>query len=183
MFDASCTCDRSFQYRRNVRDHERSCSKPVGGRGAALDERLRLFLAESPDLSRLTEHAGRGPRLPHVLKAQASRGSCAGRRAMSLWRNSGGGLRPGRDGCPGPGGRLHGGGLAGAAVGAPMRFLVDWAVQRRQPTEFPWGTFTANVFGCLIWKGSPREILHCPPQHAPCRPPVAVKSASLPWHE
>lgn len=40
--------------------------------------------------------------------------------------------------------------VLGAAVGAPLRFLIDRAVQRRQPTEFPWGTFTANVFGCLI---------------------------------
>nr|WP_202429116.1 fluoride efflux transporter CrcB [Streptomyces sp. SID4945] len=40
--------------------------------------------------------------------------------------------------------------VLGGALGAPARFLVDRAVQRRQSTEFPWGTFTANVLGCLF---------------------------------
>jgi CrcB protein len=38
----------------------------------------------------------------------------------------------------------------GAAVGAPLRYLVDWAVQRRHDSLFPWGTFTVNVVGSLI---------------------------------
>ncbi|MFJ3922623.1 fluoride efflux transporter CrcB [Streptomyces sp. NPDC090022] len=40
--------------------------------------------------------------------------------------------------------------VLGAAVGAPLRFLTDRAVQRRHDTVFPWGTFTVNVFGCLL---------------------------------
>ncbi|MEU6439164.1 fluoride efflux transporter CrcB [Streptomyces sp. NPDC047046] len=40
--------------------------------------------------------------------------------------------------------------VLGGALGAPFRFLVDRAVQRRQSTEFPWGTFTANTLGCLF---------------------------------
>ena len=40
--------------------------------------------------------------------------------------------------------------LVGAAVGAPMRYLTDRAVQARHDTVFPWGTFTVNVFGALI---------------------------------
>ncbi|MER0443872.1 fluoride efflux transporter CrcB [Streptomyces sp. Edi4] len=38
----------------------------------------------------------------------------------------------------------------GAAVGAPLRFLTDLAVQKRHDSLFPWGTFTVNVIGCLI---------------------------------
>jgi CrcB protein len=40
--------------------------------------------------------------------------------------------------------------IAGAAIGAPLRFLSDRAVQRRHDTLFPWGTFTVNVLGSLI---------------------------------
>jgi CrcB protein len=40
--------------------------------------------------------------------------------------------------------------IAGAAVGAPLRYLVDRAVQTRHDTVFPWGTFAVNVFGSLI---------------------------------
>jgi fluoride exporter len=39
--------------------------------------------------------------------------------------------------------------IAGAAVGAPLRYLTDRAVQRRQDAVFPWGTFTVNMAGCL----------------------------------
>jgi CrcB protein len=39
---------------------------------------------------------------------------------------------------------------AGAAVGAPLRFLTDRAVQARHDSVFPWGTFVVNVTGCLI---------------------------------
>lgn len=40
--------------------------------------------------------------------------------------------------------------IAGAAVGAPLRYLTDRAVQARHDTVFPWGTFTVNMAGCLI---------------------------------
>ncbi|MFB8084911.1 fluoride efflux transporter CrcB [Streptomyces sp. NPDC055992] len=40
--------------------------------------------------------------------------------------------------------------IAGAAVGAPLRYLTDRAVQSRHDTVFPWGTFTVNMAGCLV---------------------------------
>lgn len=40
--------------------------------------------------------------------------------------------------------------VVGAAVGAPLRYLADRAVQARHDTVFPWGTFTVNVSGCLV---------------------------------
>ncbi|GAA2492524.1 fluoride efflux transporter CrcB [Streptomyces gobitricini] len=40
--------------------------------------------------------------------------------------------------------------VAGAAVGAPLRYLTDRAVQARHDSVFPWGTFTVNVVGCLV---------------------------------
>ncbi|MFD5398706.1 fluoride efflux transporter CrcB [Streptomyces sp. NPDC127097] len=40
--------------------------------------------------------------------------------------------------------------VAGAAVGAPLRYLTDRYVQSRHDTVFPWGTFTVNVAGSLI---------------------------------
>ncbi|MEU6117821.1 fluoride efflux transporter CrcB [Streptomyces sp. NPDC047117] len=40
--------------------------------------------------------------------------------------------------------------VAGAMVGAPLRYLTDRAVQARHDTVFPWGTFTVNVAGSLI---------------------------------
>ncbi|GAA1500898.1 fluoride efflux transporter CrcB [Kitasatospora kazusensis] len=40
--------------------------------------------------------------------------------------------------------------IIGAAVGAPLRYLTDRAVQARHDTVFPWGTFTVNVVGSLI---------------------------------
>ncbi|BDM74016.1 putative fluoride ion transporter CrcB 2 (plasmid) [Streptomyces nigrescens] len=40
--------------------------------------------------------------------------------------------------------------IAGAVVGAPLRYLTDRAVQTRHDTLFPWGTFTINVIGSLI---------------------------------
>lgn len=39
---------------------------------------------------------------------------------------------------------------AGAAVGAPLRYLTDRLVQSRHDTVFPWGTFTVNVAACLM---------------------------------
>ncbi|MET9291459.1 fluoride efflux transporter CrcB [Streptomyces sp. NPDC003077] len=43
--------------------------------------------------------------------------------------------------------------FVGAAVGAPLRFLTDRAVQARHDTVFPWGTLTVNVVGCLVLGG------------------------------
>ena len=40
--------------------------------------------------------------------------------------------------------------ITGAAVGAPLRYLSDRAIQSRHDTVFPWGTFTVNVVGSLI---------------------------------
>ena len=40
--------------------------------------------------------------------------------------------------------------VLGAAVGAPLRYLVDRAVQARHDSVFPWGTFAANVTGSLV---------------------------------
>lgn len=39
---------------------------------------------------------------------------------------------------------------AGAALGAPLRYLADRAVQARHDTVFPWGTFTVNVLGSFV---------------------------------
>ncbi|MFD8480373.1 fluoride efflux transporter CrcB [Kitasatospora sp. NPDC059673] len=40
--------------------------------------------------------------------------------------------------------------IVGAAVGAPLRYLTDRAVQARHDTVFPWGTFAVNVSGSLV---------------------------------
>lgn len=40
--------------------------------------------------------------------------------------------------------------LAGAAVGAPARYLTDLAVRRLHDGAFPWGTFAVNVVGSLL---------------------------------
>lgn len=40
--------------------------------------------------------------------------------------------------------------LAGAAVGAPLRFLVDRFIAARHDSVFPWGTFAVNVTGSLL---------------------------------
>jgi fluoride exporter len=40
--------------------------------------------------------------------------------------------------------------ILGAAIGAPLRYLTDQAVQARHDTVFPWGTFTVNVAGSLV---------------------------------
>jgi fluoride exporter len=40
--------------------------------------------------------------------------------------------------------------IAGAAVGAPLRYLTDRAVQARHDSVFPWGTFTVNLAGSVI---------------------------------
>lgn len=41
----------------------------------------------------------------------------------------------------------------GAAIGAPLRYLTDRAVQSRHDSVFPWGTLTANLVGCLVLGG------------------------------
>ncbi|MEV4843305.1 fluoride efflux transporter CrcB [Micromonospora matsumotoense] len=38
----------------------------------------------------------------------------------------------------------------GAALGAPLRYLTDRAVQARHHSRFPWGTLTVNVVGSLL---------------------------------
>ncbi|MFJ4775028.1 fluoride efflux transporter CrcB [Streptomyces sp. NPDC088762] len=39
--------------------------------------------------------------------------------------------------------------VAGAAVGAPLRYLTDRAVQARHDAVFPWGTLVVNAAACL----------------------------------
>ncbi|NDU75317.1 fluoride efflux transporter CrcB [Actinomadura sp. DSM 109109] len=40
--------------------------------------------------------------------------------------------------------------VLGAALGAPLRYLTDRAVQARHDSAFPWGTFTVNVAGSFV---------------------------------
>lgn len=40
--------------------------------------------------------------------------------------------------------------VLGAAVGAPLRYLTDRALQTTHDTGFPWGTFTVNMAGSLL---------------------------------
>ncbi|MDT7707372.1 MAG: fluoride exporter [Pseudonocardiales bacterium] len=40
--------------------------------------------------------------------------------------------------------------VAGAVVGAPLRYATDRIVQSRHSTGFPWGTFTVNVVGSFV---------------------------------
>lgn len=40
--------------------------------------------------------------------------------------------------------------IAGAAVGAPLRYLLDRVVQARHDGRFPWGTFVVNVSGSFV---------------------------------
>jgi len=40
--------------------------------------------------------------------------------------------------------------IAGAVVGAPLRYLTDRLVQSRHDTGFPWGTFTVNAAGSFV---------------------------------
>lgn len=39
---------------------------------------------------------------------------------------------------------------AGAAVGAPARYLTDHWMRRRYPSGFPWGTFAVNVVASFV---------------------------------
>ena len=38
----------------------------------------------------------------------------------------------------------------GAAFGAPLRYVVDLAVQSRHDSVLPWGTFSVNVVGSFV---------------------------------
>jgi CrcB protein len=40
--------------------------------------------------------------------------------------------------------------VAGAALGAPLRYLADRAVQAWHDSLFPWGTFSVNVAGSFL---------------------------------
>lgn len=40
--------------------------------------------------------------------------------------------------------------VAGAVVGAPLRYLVDRLVQSRHESRFPWGTFVVNIAGSFV---------------------------------
>jgi fluoride exporter len=40
--------------------------------------------------------------------------------------------------------------VAAASIGAPLRYLVDGAIQERVEGAFPWGTFVVNVSGALL---------------------------------
>jgi fluoride exporter len=40
--------------------------------------------------------------------------------------------------------------IAGAVLGAPLRYLTDRAVQARHKSGFPWGTFAVNLVACLV---------------------------------
>ena len=38
----------------------------------------------------------------------------------------------------------------GAAIGAPLRYLTDRAIQSRHDSVFPWGTWAVNVAGSFL---------------------------------
>ncbi|HCT80499.1 MAG TPA: fluoride efflux transporter CrcB [Micromonosporaceae bacterium] len=40
--------------------------------------------------------------------------------------------------------------VLGAMVGAPLRYVIDRAVQARHDSVFPWGTFVVNVTGSFV---------------------------------
>ncbi|MCD2192723.1 CrcB family protein [Actinomycetospora endophytica] len=40
--------------------------------------------------------------------------------------------------------------IIGAAVGAPLRYVTDRAVQSAHGTSFPWGTVTVNLVASLV---------------------------------
>jgi fluoride exporter len=40
--------------------------------------------------------------------------------------------------------------VAGAVIGAPLRYFLGSQVQERLNGAFPWGTLVVNVSGCLI---------------------------------
>nr|WP_202894414.1 fluoride efflux transporter CrcB [Kribbella italica] len=38
--------------------------------------------------------------------------------------------------------------IAGAVIGAPLRYLIDRGIQTRHRTPFPWGTLAVNLIAC-----------------------------------
>jgi fluoride exporter len=50
----------------------------------------------------------------------------------------------------------------GAAVGAPLRYLADRAVQGRHDSLFPWGTFAVNAAGSFLLGALATTSLHTP---------------------
>jgi CrcB protein len=40
--------------------------------------------------------------------------------------------------------------VAAGAIGAPLRYVIDGAVQDRTEGAFPWGTFVINASGSLL---------------------------------
>jgi CrcB protein len=40
--------------------------------------------------------------------------------------------------------------VAGAVIGAPLRYLTDRLVQARHDSAFPWGTFAVNICGSFV---------------------------------
>jgi fluoride exporter len=50
----------------------------------------------------------------------------------------------------------------GAAVGAPLRYLVDRAVQAHHDSLFPWGTFAVNAAGSFVLGGLATTTVHTP---------------------
>ncbi len=40
--------------------------------------------------------------------------------------------------------------IAGAVLGAPLRYLTDLLVQSRHDSVFPWGTLTVNAAGSFV---------------------------------
>jgi CrcB protein len=50
----------------------------------------------------------------------------------------------------------------GAAIGAPLRYLIDRAVQARHDSLFPWGTFAVNVAGSFVLSLLATTSLHTP---------------------
>ena len=40
--------------------------------------------------------------------------------------------------------------VAGAVLGAPLRYFLGVRIQSATGSSFPWGTFTINVTGCLL---------------------------------
>ncbi|MGH3872439.1 MAG: fluoride efflux transporter FluC [Pseudonocardiaceae bacterium] len=50
----------------------------------------------------------------------------------------------------------------GAAIGAPLRYLIDRAVQARHDMRLPWGTLAVNVAGSAILGGLAVTGLHTP---------------------
>jgi CrcB protein len=50
----------------------------------------------------------------------------------------------------------------GAAVGAPLRYLIDRAVQTRHDSLFPWGTFAVNAAGSFLLGELAATAAHIP---------------------